>query len=734
MKKTLRSKLLAWFLSFSVIVVILFLAANSLYIQQKTRISEIVTSIYNLHLDVQKDFNVTDAFFNYEANNVDFFETAQSRFLVAHKKNIDQINREINELAGSSVVSRMEVTTSLDSLKVVLNNYVLVFDQLVDLTLERGFKDYGLVGDMRDYVHKLEEYSELDQTYVLGLRRHEKDYIIRNEEQYVDKLNNLAGEFLLAIENDRSIPRTRKDAIIETLNNYLLEFNKLVELDRRIGVRAPNEGMKQQLDHLETEIELMFNRIISHAEVRKGVLFRFLEVFYGVFFLAFLVISVLLSQAISRRISAPLSLLTNHIKQLSRKNLELDESLGESFRDYETSVLYQEFRHLIEQVKQEQEDLKKVQDALIENEEKYRQLAEYLPQSVFETDQFGNLSYVNSTWMDTFQYSRDDIENGLNIITVLKAESGPLTLGNESHGSKEYTAVRQDETTFPAIVYTNKINRENKLIGFRGAIIDITERKHRMDRLVEEKERAEQSDRLKSTFLANMSHEIRTPMNAIIGFSNLLNSKEISEEEKGEYLTHIQSSGQHLLNLIDDIIDIARMEAGEMNIRKQHFLIREIFEELHFTTREQIRLQEKKELELRFVIPDEHNDITIFSDPFRLRQIMANLLNNAVKFTNSGHIEYGFRILDPTCVEFYVEDTGIGMGKTEQTDAFDRFVQLRRGQNIKQGGTGLGLSICNNLVQLLGGKIRVDSEIGRGSLFRFTIHSEETLNADFPES
>src|SRR6056297_3122236 len=132
MKKTLRSKLLAWFLSFSVIVVILFLAANSLYIQQKTRISEIVTSIYNLHLDVQKDFNVTDAFFNYEANNVDFFETKRSRFIVAHNINMYQINHKINELAGSSVVRRIEVNTSLDSLKGVLNNYVLVFDQLVD--------------------------------------------------------------------------------------------------------------------------------------------------------------------------------------------------------------------------------------------------------------------------------------------------------------------------------------------------------------------------------------------------------------------------------------------------------------------------------------------------------------------------------------------------------------------------------------------------------------------------
>ena len=219
MKKNLRSKLLAWFLTFSIVVIILFLSANSFYIHQKTRISDIVTSIYNLHLDVQKDFNVTDAFFNYEANNVSFFESSQSHYLLQHKENVSLIKREIKTLSESSVVNRMKINASLDSLEVILNNYVLVFDQIVDLTLERGFKDYGLVGDMRDYVHRLEEFNSLDQTYILGLRRHEKDYIIRNETQYVDKLNALGGEFLIEIENDPGIPRARIDTIIKTMTN-----------------------------------------------------------------------------------------------------------------------------------------------------------------------------------------------------------------------------------------------------------------------------------------------------------------------------------------------------------------------------------------------------------------------------------------------------------------------------------------------------------------------------------
>jgi len=721
MKKTLKSTLLTWFLVFSVIVILLFLGGNSIYIQQKTKISDLVTSIYDLHLDVQKDFNVVDAFLSYEVSNIAYYETRQSEILDDHHARIAVIKTHLSDFSGSAILKRMGLSPAFDSLKADLNNYALLFDQIVELNLERGFKDYGIVGKMRNFVHELETFDALDQTYVLGLRRHEKDYIIRNEEQYVEKLNNLGYEFQQIIENDSRIGNEQKEFILRMLNSYLLEFNKLVDLDKRIGVKSPELGKKLELDQSRINLERQFNMLIERAEERKIVVFRYFEIFYLAFFIAFLLISILLSQTISKRISYPLTTLTNHIKKLSGNNLVLEDNLDDKFQNYETAILYQEFRLLIEQIKKEQDDLNRVQSALVENEEKYRQLADHLPQSVFETDQFGNLTYVNSNWLKTLGYTSEDISEGLNIINVLKAESGPISIGDESKGAAEYTSVRKDGTTFPGLVYTNRINRDNKLIGFRGTIIDITERKNRMDRLVEEKEKAEQADKLKSTFLSNMSHEIRTPMNAIIGFSNLLKNQNLSRKDVDMYLSHIQGSGDHLLKLIDDIIDIARIEAGEVVIHYTNFVVREIMDELYTTMNDYKKNHDKAHLELKCRIPDGYEEYIVSSDPFRLRQVLINLLSNAIKFTQAGYIEYGFTVESKKKLKFFVKDTGIGMGRTEQVDAFDRFVQLNKKDRVKQVGTGLGLAISKSLVELLGGRITVQSEIGRGSEFIFTI-------------
>lgn len=476
MKKTLQGTLLTWFLTFSVIIILLFLSFNALYIQQKSRITNLIGEIYTLHLDVQKDFNITDEFFTYEASNPGFFNTGKSELLEAHDQRLTDIYEIIHDLRQSGLIQKMKVNADFDSLLKDLGRYEQNIDQIVALTLERGFKDYGIVGKMRDFVHQLETFPELDQVYVLGLRRHEKDYIIRNEQEYVDKLNRLGQSFISHVRNNVKIPSAKKENIIGIIENYLREFNLLVELDTRIGLRSPENGKKSQLGTLETRIEQRFNQIIEKSEQSKIRLFRYLEVFYISFFLVFLLISILLSRAISKRVAAPLTLLTAHIRKLSGNNLRLDEGIGQGFSNYETSVLYQEFRQLIEQIKQEKEELNRVQLALIENEEKYRQLADNLPQSVFETDQFGNFTYVNENWLRSFGYTREDIEGGLNIIHVLKAESGPIVLGDESGGSVEYQAIRKDGTRFRSLVYTNRIHMDDKLRGFRGAIIDITER------------------------------------------------------------------------------------------------------------------------------------------------------------------------------------------------------------------------------------------------------------------
>jgi signal transduction histidine kinase len=236
------------------------------------------------------------------------------------------------------------------------------------------------------------------------------------------------------------------------------------------------------------------------------------------------------------------------------------------------------------------------------------------------------------------------------------------------------------------------------------------------------KEKAEQSDKLKSAFLANMSHEIRTPMNSIIGFANLLDILDSSENDKKEYIKYIKQSGEHLLKLIDDIIDIAKIEAGELKIDKKEFDLNEFLNDVykHF---QNIRNNNSSNFELLLNTEITDGPFLVTSDYFRIRQIFINLINNSFKFTYSGYIEFGYQVFGKT-IQFHVKDTGIGIPKESQADIFDRFKQAYLNSNKRYNGAGLGLTITKNLVELLGGKIWLHSEENKGTTFFFTITTE----------
>jgi two-component system, sensor histidine kinase and response regulator len=273
-----------------------------------------------------------------------------------------------------------------------------------------------------------------------------------------------------------------------------------------------------------------------------------------------------------------------------------------------------------------------------------------------------------------------------------------------------------------------------KITGLVGISVDITEKRIAEDKLRESKERAEESDRLKTAFLANMSHEIRTPMNGIIGFSNLMRNSELTEEERGDFLNHIISCGNTLLNLIDDIIDISKIEAGQIKIRIAESNINAILEEL-FDSFKASRLKEGKEhIKLVRKVGLTSAESVTLTDPFRLRQIVSNLIGNAFKFTLEGFIEFGYTLEATDNLLFYVKDTGVGIPKDKQQLIFERFGQvLDSNFYINQKGTGLGLAISSNLVKLLGGKMWVVSELGKGSTFYFTLpynHIENQTNSE----
>ncbi len=250
------------------------------------------------------------------------------------------------------------------------------------------------------------------------------------------------------------------------------------------------------------------------------------------------------------------------------------------------------------------------------------------------------------------------------------------------------------------------------------------------------KERAEESDRLKSSFLANMSHEIRTPMNAIIGFSELISDPEIEFDQRRELVSHLNSNCNSLLHLIDDIIDIARIEAGQLRIFKQDCFINQSIIELYEAFNE-THIKNNPNVELLTDIETTDQNLSIYTDPYRFKQIMNNLIGNAIKFTDQGYIKFGYHI-EPTgnngFIRFYVQDTGIGLSTKEQSEVFEQFRKLDSKENDKlYRGAGLGLAISKNLVKELGGKIWIESEQGLGSTFYFTLPYEKT-NSEFKQT
>ncbi len=240
-----------------------------------------------------------------------------------------------------------------------------------------------------------------------------------------------------------------------------------------------------------------------------------------------------------------------------------------------------------------------------------------------------------------------------------------------------------------------------------------------------ERFKAEENNLLKTYFLANISHEIRTPMNGILGFSELLREKDLTEHEKDHYLNIIKNSGNHLLKLINDVINISRIEAGHTTINDSSFNLNTLmldlldFFKIHISTG-------NKAIELKCFLHFDNQSAFILADDIRIRQTFLNLLGNACKFTNTGSIEFGYSLqkIGKTKNQnllFYVKDTGIGIGDSDQKMIFDIFKQVDDSHTRKYGGTGLGLSITRRLIELMGGKIWVESGINTGSTFYFTI-------------
>jgi len=259
---------------------------------------------------------------------------------------------------------------------------------------------------------------------------------------------------------------------------------------------------------------------------------------------------------------------------------------------------------------------------------------------------------------------------------------------------------------------------EHKLHEYKKHLEELIE--ERTKDLLTAKEKAEESDRLKSSFLANISHEIRTPLNAIIGFSSLVTSTDMTNDQKEEYQNIIARSGKDLTNLIDDIMDLSQIELNQLKISKSEFNLHELMDELFLSFQEQKRKNPNLHFDFRLSYP-KSKTIMLNSDRYRIRQILMNFISNAFKFTTQGYVEFGYELGGDDSVQLYVKDTGIGIAKNHQDKIFQQFYKIEDDNTYLYRGTGLGLSISKQLADLLGGTIWVDSTLGMGSSFYLQI-------------
>ncbi len=373
--------------------------------------------------------------------------------------------------------------------------------------------------------------------------------------------------------------------------------------------------------------------------------------------------------------------------------------------------------------------------SLRRSEEKFRALTENSHDHILRIDNKGELSYCNSAFLSDFSLGLENtcIGRRLDQISELPKELVDGLIKNVgevfSEGvSKNIEIEYRFKDSIRAFDWT--IIPETSHAQISSILIvgrDYTQKKKAEQELVVAKEKAIGADKLKSAFLANMSHEIRTPLNAIVGFTNLLKEENISEVEKVEYIDIVNKSSENLMDLINDIVDLAKIESGELNLNKEECNVVQLLQELYRLFEKRMAIDQKTHLKFYLNLPDGQAIMKVNCDVRRLRQVFINLLGNAFKFTQKGFIEFGFTI-EEAYLRFYVRDTGIGIAADKQSFIFEPFRQADESTSKNYGGTGLGLSICKRLVAAHGGDIGLMSEPSTGSEFYFTLPLKSAVN------
>ncbi len=498
----------------------------------------------------------------------------------------------------------------------------------------------------------------------------------------------------------KKIPRTALSYVGE---DFLHVYKPVVKDNKRLGMvylRADISDLKKQKKEYLTTMGLLFFFVI--------------------------ILAYLLATILQRNVSDPLLKLVSITRDVAETN-NYSVELKAKYSD-EIGQLFDSFSQMMRKINQRERERDEALEKLNQSKEMFKNISESAFDAIILTDPDAKISYWNHAAQRIFGYKPEWIIN--KSVDVLLPENYKRGFTSSYQRFKEtgqwrfigkpfeFVALRQDGKQFPIELTISQIGTD-KTESLSYTVRDISHRKEYENSLIEARKRAEESDKLKSAFLANMSHEIRTPMNSIIGFSELLLKPNVGNVEREKFLNFIVSSGKSLLNLINDIIDISKIEAGQLKISKTNTDINALLSELFASFYENPKVNKNFELVLKRAFSNQK--FTLLTDPYRVKQILINLLTNAFKFTDDGFVEFGYRVPNMNHVEFYVKDTGVGIPEDKLKMIFDRFSQIEDTYFKNQGGTGLGLGISKKLTELLGGEMWVEAELSEGSTFFFTL-------------
>jgi len=366
---------------------------------------------------------------------------------------------------------------------------------------------------------------------------------------------------------------------------------------------------------------------------------------------------------------------------------------------------------------------KRAEQAILQSEENFHRSISESSLGIRIVSVNGKTIYANKAFLDIFEFTRLEEFTNISAINRYTPESYAQHQERKEKRKKGYdvfdyeVSIIRENGEIRHVKVSRKEILWNGIKHYQVINIDITEQKKLIIDLLAAKEHAEESDHLKSAFLANMSHEIRTPMNGILGFAELLKEPELTGEERQEYISIIEKSGARMLNIINDIVDISKIESEQMEINISETNVNEQIEYIYTFFKPEV---ERKGLQIFFQNGLPAKEAVIETDREKIYAILTNLVKNAIKFSDTGTIEFGYNLKNKY-LEFFIKDTGIGIPHDKKEVIFDRFIQADISDKRAFQGAGLGLAISKAYVEMLGGKIWVESEEGKGSTFYFTI-------------